>query len=387
MVGLSDKQSGFCATRTESPRFGEVMYRYTDKIVLKRSVSWRFVPPQDCIDAGVVTRQTFKDGRTARYEIPRLIKLVDSFRKGDIAAGNIGHKSTILQIYKYYVTTNHFKSLEITSQNNYNSTMLSIINTYISSKSFGSIKIKDLNAIQCTEAYEEWVKCGSVAKANRCSRILSLLINYCISIDIIRHNPLSKIKKKTHTPVSVVWLSSQVEKFLDSAFSQFEWRNVGLIALMCYEWGQRPNDIRLLEWPSINFDEAKIKIKQSKRGATVELPIATETLAMLRQQHIDWGFQPYVVPHKRPSDGAYRPLTRVQIPNLANEIKINAELPLELKIGGLRKSVIVEMIDAGVDHLQIMSVTGHQNPSSLGPYQKHTFSSAKSALDRRNNNE
>ena len=53
------------------------MYRYTDKIKLKRSTSWRFVPPQDSIDAGVVTRQTFKDGRIARYEIPRLIKLID----------------------------------------------------------------------------------------------------------------------------------------------------------------------------------------------------------------------------------------------------------------------------------------------------------------------
>ena len=363
------------------------MYRYTDKIVLKKSTSWRFVPPQDAIDAGVVTRQTFKDGRTARYEIPRLIKLVDLFRKGDIAAGNIGPKSTLLQIYKYYVTTNHFKDLKIISQNNYNSTMLSITNTYIHNKCFGGIKIKDLTSIQCSEAYQEWVNDVSVSKANQCSRVLSLLINYCISIDIIKHNPISTIKKSKHVPQSVVWLPKQVEKFLDSAFSKFEWRNIGLVALMCYDWGQRPNDIRLLEWSSIDLDQAKIKIKQSKRGATVELPISVQTLDMLRQQKIDWGFQQYVVPHKRPADGAYRPLTRVQIPLLANEVKKNADLPFELKIGGLRKSVIVEMIDAGVDHLQIMSVTGHQNISSLGPYQKHTFSSAKSALDRRNNNE
>ena len=369
----------------EPLKFGVKMYRYTDKIKLKKSTSWRFVPPQDALDAGVVTRQTFKDGRTARYEIPRLIKLIESFRNGDIAAGNIGPKSTLLQIYKYYVTTNHFKDLKIISQNNYNSTMLSITNTYIHNKCFGGIKIKDLTSIQCSEAYQKWVSDVSVSKANQCSRILSLLINYCISINIIKHNPISTIKKSNHVPQSVVWLPSQVEKFLDSAFSKFEWRNIGLIALMCYDWGQRPNDIRLLTWSDLYLDDAKIKITQSKRGATVELPISTHTLNMLRQQKVDWGFQQYVVPHKRPADGAYRPLTRVQIPLLANEVKSNADLPFELKIGGLRKSVIVEMIDAGVDHLQIMSVTGHQNISSLGPYQKHTFSSAKSALDRRNN--
>ena len=104
---------------------------------------------------------------------------------------------------------------------------------------------------------------------------------------------------------------------------------------------------------------------------------------MLIQQKKDWGFQDYVVPYERPADRAYRPLERSQISYLANEVKEVAELPPELKIGGLRKSGIVEMIDAGVDHLQIMSVTGHQNISSLGPYQKHTLAAAKSALKKR----
>ena len=372
---------------TEPPRLGDIMYRYTEKVKLKDSFSWRFIPPKDAVNAGVVARQTFKDGRTARYEIPKLIKLVEAFRSGDIAAGNIGPASTLLQIYKYYVTTDNFSSLAPNSQKSYDNTMSYIVNTYIHNNLFGSIKIKNLTALHCTDAYQKWVKDVSASKANQCSRILSLLLNFCISIDIIKNNPLSTIKKTKHVPVSVVWTNKQVEKFLDSAFSNFDWRNIGLIALMCYEWGQRPNDIRLLEWDNIDFDSAKIIIKQSKRGATVELPIEDKILDLLRQQQVDWGFQRYVVPYQRPADGAYRPLTRTQIPHLTNEVKKHSELPLELKIGGLRKSAIVEMIDAGVDNLQIMSVTGHQNISSLGPYQKHTYSSAKSALDRRKNNE
>ena len=103
------------------------MYRYTQKIKLKGSISWRFVPPQDAINAGVVTRQTFKDGRTARYEIPRLIKRVDAFRNGELVAGNVGPSSNLMQIYRYYSETTHFKSLAPNSQKNYNYTTVCMV--------------------------------------------------------------------------------------------------------------------------------------------------------------------------------------------------------------------------------------------------------------------
>ena len=359
------------------------MYRYTQKIELKDSISWRFVPPQDAINAGIVTRKTFKDGRTARYEIPRLIERVDAFRRGDIASGNVGHNSTLAQVYKHYTTTTHYKSLALNSQKNYNYTMNAIADTVVYSKPLGLFKISSLNGLNCSEAYTTWVEDVSISKANQCSRMLSLLINFCISVDIVKHNPMSAVKKLKHETESVVWMQQEVEDFLEVSFSEFKWRNIGLIAMMCYEWAQRPNDIRLLKWSSIDLNKEVVTIKQTKRGATVELPISTELISMLTQQKKDWDFQDYVVPYERPADKAYRPLERGQISYLANEVKEIAKLPPELKIGGLRKSGIVEMIDAGVDHLQIMSVTGHQNISSLGPYQKHTFAAAKSALDRR----
>ncbi len=363
------------------------MYKYTKKGILKAGTVWRFTPPQDAIDAGVVRRQTFKDGRAARYEIPRLVEKVEAFKRGDIVAGNIGSNSTILHIYKYYVTTTHFKQLAYNSQKTYDNTMNAIANTSVGSRKLGQVKIKDLTAMHCTEAYEEWCEDVSVSKGNQCARIFSLLINFCISIDLIKYNPMSKVRKRKHETRDTTWTQEQVEQFLDVAFTDFNWRNVGLIVLMCYEWAQRPTDIRLLKWSSINFKEKKVKIKQTKRGATVELPISDEIMDMLTQQKKDWDFQDYVVPHQRPSDGAYRPLNVGQVSSLANQIKEAADLPSNLLVGDLRKSAIVEMIDSEVDHLAIMSVTGHQNISSLNPYHKHTYAAAKSALDRRKGNE
>ena len=89
------------------------------------------------------------------------------------------------------------------------------------------------------------------------------------------------------------------------------------------------------------------------------------------------------MPQQRPADGAYRPMERERVSSLANEVKAAAGLPEDIWIGDLRKTGIVEMIEAGVDSLQIMSVTGHQNVQSLNPYHKHTLRAATNALDMR----
>ncbi len=57
----------------------------------------------------------------------------------------------------------------------------------------------------------------------------------------------------------------QVITFLDKAYSEFKWRNIGLIVHMCYEWGQRPVDIRNLTFSQIDWDKRKVDITQTKR--------------------------------------------------------------------------------------------------------------------------
>ena len=68
---------------------------------------------------------------------------------------------------------------------------------------------------------------------------------------------------------------------------------------------------------------------------------------------------------------------------LLSEVKEATDLPQELQVGHLRKTAIVQMIESGVDHLAIQSVSGHKNVESLNPYNKFSLKTAKTALDRR----
>ena len=60
-----------------------------------------------------------------------------------------------------------------------------------------------------------------------------------------------------------------------------------------------------------------------------------------------------------------------------------AGLSSELRLSDLRRTGTTEMVEAGVGMAQIMSVTGHANPSSVKPYLKNTLSSANNALTAR----
>jgi integrase len=253
----------------------------------------------------------------------------------------------------------------------------------VNGRTLGNISIKNINVPLCTEIYDTWELETSTANANHNARIFSVVMNYLITMEKLTVNPMSRVRKRTSEPRSVIWTHDQVLSFLDMAFTKFDWRNIGLIVLMCYEWGQRPVDIRNLQWDSLDLDDGVVTITQSKRGATVELPIPDNLITMLKQQKEDWDFQPYVVPHHRPQDNAYRPLTISQMTTLLAEVKDAAGLPDDLRVGDLRKTAIVQMIESGVDHLAIQSVSGHKNVQSLNPYNKFSLKTARAALDRR----
>ena len=358
--------------------------KYTHKVKLKDgTLAYRFVAPKDAKLAGVVENQSFRDGRKARFEIPKLIKIVEDFRKGKILAGNISINSNFKQVIGHYLNTGQFNSLSSNSRRTYEHILEAICDSQLFSRSLGDITLKYLTPAHCSELYEGWVRGVSVDNANQKARVFSVLMNYCISIGLIDKNPMSRIKKRKHTPKSIVWTRDQVELFLETAFSKFKYRNIGLLAMMCYEWGQRPTDIMHLKWDNLDFKTKSATIKQSKRGATVQLPIDDDMKNYLQQQYNDWKFQEYVIPHQNPSDGCYRPMSSTQVSNLVTEVKSECNLPDELQVGFLRKTAINEMIESGVDQLAIMSVTGHQNVQSLNPYNKHNYSTAKSALDMR----
>jgi len=101
----------------------------------------------------------------------------------------------------------------------------------------------------------------------------------------------------------------------------------------------------------------------------------------------DGSRQEYVAPRVKPKNNFYSHYTLNEIHKLINEVKEEANLHQELQVRDLRRTAIVEMVEEGVDLVNIMQVSGHQSVQSVRPYLVNTFSGASNALERRFKND
>ena len=340
-------------------------------------ISFRFNPPQMLVDEGVVEREELgTDTKEVRRLAKELNKQIDDWREERARVVGLKPSSRVTDLINFYYQSNDFNMLRDTTKVDYRY-FLTVVHQTI-----GCRKYKDVTSKIAKAAYEEWVRRG-ISFANHAATCASRVYNYAIQMEHAEQNPFGKIKRKTAKQRKMVWSHGEVNKFLDVAYSDFDYRNVGLIIHMAYEWCQRLGDMRNLRWDNLDLDKQQLTLEQSKRRADVFLPITDNLTAMLKEQKSDFGFQPWVVPHPMPVKGEYKPYAMERLSKVGRKIMRLAKLPEELRLMDIRRTGITQMIDKGVPLPQIMAVSGHTHVSSVKPYHKHTYESASSALTRR----
>jgi len=344
----------------------------------KGVVSYRFNPPQSLVDAGVVSRKEWgSDLKQVKVLAKELNDLVDKHRKEQALIFNVKPSSTVANLSQYYFASNDFNALRDTTKVHYRY----FIGLLVSA--IGHMRHGDVTSKVAKHLYEEWVKQG-ISFANHGATCASRVFNYAIEMEQINTNPFTNIKRKATPQRKVVWEHADVTNFMDTAFSKYKYRNVGMIVAMAYQWCQRLGDMRMLTWDALDLDRQRMYLEQSKRRAEVFLPIDDQLYVMLKEQHEDYGFQPYVAPHPTPVGGTFKPYGMERLSKVGRKVMREAELSESLRLMDLRRTGVTQMVEAGVPLPQLMAVTGHTHVASVKPYIKNTFASANKALTARN---
>ena len=294
--------------------------------------------------------------------------------------------ATLQEVMQFYLNSESFRRLSNSSQRDYERELGKVRETVVEGKALGAYRCKNIKVRHLTQAYEMWLDTG-VRTANYRKTVLSAAWRHAMRFDVMENNPVQFIKTVSSQPRRVKWSREHITSFLEIAYGDFRWRSIGLIVHMAYDWGQRIGDMRVLTWDSLDLDQCRMDLTQSKRNAEIHLPISRGLCSMLRQQKEDFGFQEYVAPRVRPQAGSYTPYSKDEIGILINEVKAEANLPHELTAMDLRRTAVTEMMEGGVDLANIMQVTGHQNVASVKPYMVNTFTGASKALAARGNEE
>lgn len=284
---------------------------------------------------------------------------------------------------EYYASLD-YRSLSDSAKRDYKYCLNTLLATVVRNRSISKMYIQSMNTPLAQVAYNIWAERG-VSFANHTHAVASKLYNFGIQLGYTDMNPFSKVSKRTAKPRKVVWTREHINLFLDTAYSRFKWRSVGLIVQMAYEWCQRLGDMANLTWDMYDTETRVLYLEQSKRRAKVELPTTDALHEMLMQQKTDVDFQPYVAPRCMERKIISRPYDKYTLSYAAREIIKAAGLPDELQIMDMRRTGTMEMVEAGVSLPQIMSITGHANPQSVKPYMKNTLTSARKAATLRFN--
>ena len=286
-------------------------------------------------------------------------------------------------LVEFYFQSNKFLKVSGKTQKNNARELNKVCDTVLKDgRKVGSIRIDNLSVAHLSEAYAIWERTGT-RTANIRSECISAVYRVAMQAEIVQVNPISLVDKTAGKPRRVRWTHDNVKSFLDTAYSEFDYRSIGLIVHMAYEWAQRLGDMRTLTWDKLDLEAQRCDLTQRKRGAEVHLPIPPQLNKMLVLQKEDWGFQQYVAPRVKRRAGAYTPYQEEEIHAVVNEVKEIAGLPSELTGQDLRRTAITQMVEAGADQFEIMQVSGHTSPNSVTPYLVNTFTGATNALAKR----
>jgi integrase len=292
----------------------------------------------------------------------------------------------VVDVLQDYYKSLDFRQLAPKTQKDYVYCLNTLLDTEVRGGKIRTMYMSTIDAPKAQKAYDQWAERG-IQFANHTQAVSSKLYSYAIQRGQCQLNPFSNIQKKAAKPRKVVWTREDITCFLQTAYSRFKWRSVGLIAQMAYEWCQRLGDMRTLTWDNLDLDAGVLYLEQSKRRARVELPISPDLLEMLKQQKADVGYQPYVVPYTGVERIVHRPYYLMELSYLSRSVIKAAGLPKELQLMDMRRTGTTEMVDAGVPLTNIMMVTGHSSPASLRPYVKNTLTGATFALTSRKNHD
>ena len=347
-----------------------------------KGVVYRYNPPRDAVDAGVVERKYFDNLEEANAYAQVCNPTIKEWRTERKYLKSLTANSTVGDLIGSYKTSLSYKQLTPRTREHYDYYLQCWQNSRIGGVPVTKAKLSTIVTPMCQRLYDEHSH-NSVSLANHSLAVFRLIFNYGIRQGYIAVNPFAHVKTMRTKPRKVTWEREQVRAFLNTAYSRWEWRNVGLIVHMAYEWGQRLGDMRMLKWSSYDIGTGVLTLTQSKRRAKVTLPTSEGLQSVLKQQHNDFGSQEYVAPSPRKVYKKYVPYSIDTINNIGRDIMNAAGLPDTLWLMDLRRTAITEMVEQGTPVTSIMAISGHATPQSLTPYVKHTLKGATVAQQMR----
>lgn len=351
---------------------------------------YRYNPPQNFVDAGVVKRVVLSSDRTTAFQqADEYNNAIDEYRhQQSMKQDDANHDPTVQGLCDLYMKSSFYEKLRPISKDQYSYFIQKLCHVELDSgKLFGAVHYCDVTNGAANRVYDKLVQLhrtrggDGIQMANHVLSVAKRVWSVANKWELVHQNPWRHVDKLTPKERKVKWTDKQVVQLLDTAFSRYEWRSVGIIFALGYATAQRTGDLRMATWDNVCFDKNVFITEQSKTHADVAVPLDDDIMQLLSQQREEFGQQQYIAPHPR----TLQPYALTHLSKTFARIRDAAKLSNELQLRDMRRTVISELADASATEAEIMAWSGHKNPQSLKPYLRVSKAAAQSAFEKRKN--
>ena len=295
------------------------------------------------------------------------------------------NKGTLLHMAELYFQDRRFTRLSDRTKKDYKYTIDRINNKLLyveQKKPLGTLQVEKIDRPFVKKLYENLLEKGAIRSASLILNAFSQLLITAIDYGYYKgENPCKHLVIEKNQPRQQVWNKNEVELFCRVAKQQ-GYSGLALAVIIAYNTAQRLTDIEKLKWDDFDDNLTLWRLKQSKTGAYIELPIYKMTqlqTALKKEKKIN----EYVC---NSIDG--KPyFKRELVAEQCKKIIEIAGIRKELLFRDLRRTAILKLDEAGCSLSEIASISGHSRRSILSiieTYAPKSIVKAISAMDKVN---
>lgn len=275
------------------------------------------------------------------------------------------HKDTFAEIMNRYRASDNFTELSPTTKRDYLKQIAKI------EAEFGDLPIKALRDPRIKSDFLDWrdrLAETSRRQADYAMTVLGVICKWAVNRGVLANNPAANPGRKYQADRSEkIWTGDQVAAFLKVASPELQ-----LAMMLALETAQRQGDLLRLSWTA--YDGNWIRLRQSKTGAKVEIPVTAELKPWLE-----------AAPRRATTilttaDG--KPWKADNFRHHWREATLAAGCD-GLTFHDLRGTAITQLFDAGCNTVQVASISGHSQRSAapmMDVYKARTSTQAQAAI-------
>lgn len=249
----------------------------------------------------------------------------------------------------------------------------------------GKLKMKDVTRRDLVAIIDNVSSRGSMIMANRVHALLSKLFAFALERDVVELSPVYGMKKRS------------AEKSRTRILTDDELRNLWcalgssaaeMILKMIIATGQRPGEVRQIEWKEIQGDQWVVPAEKSKNGLVHVVPLPPIAMGIIEQMKGITSMGQYVFPGRRMSGELKGDRCLVDTVTIHLMAKIVEKLGWEEKARphDLRRTVRSNLSKLGVGKDIAERILNHKEQGISATYDRHDYLREKtSALAKWNN--